>query len=145
MFENIGGKIKKLAIIGLVSSVIVSVIAAVIIFKTAAQNSTFTGIMVIVAGFLVGYIEALVIYAFGTLVENSQILVNASREQAAAQYAQPQERRFPRAEAPRTETSRTESPKTEAPRGEVPRKDCPHCGTSNNGKNTICFGCKKSI
>lgn len=73
MFENIGGKIKKLAIvltvIGIIASFVVGILMAV-----AASNlhqSQLGGILVIILGSILSWISSFVLYGFGQLIEST--------------------------------------------------------------------------
>ena len=80
MFDDIGGKIKKLASViakfGIISCIITGII--IICISIAQSFKLFLiGIGVATIGPLVSWINSWMLYAFGTLVENSQIIADS--------------------------------------------------------------------
>lgn len=87
MFDNIGGKIKKLAVILCIIGIIASVIGALFLWITASRvrygyGTTYViyGFVVLIGGFLTSWIGSFGLYAFGTITENSDYLVEQNRE-----------------------------------------------------------------
>jgi len=86
-YGNIGGKIKGTAFLVAVLGIIGSVICGVLIwlgfghFIGAYGNNGvtifFTGLIWAIVGSLVSYISSWLLYAFGTIVENLQILADS--------------------------------------------------------------------
>ncbi|MBQ7277590.1 MAG: hypothetical protein IJR17_00070 [Clostridia bacterium] len=70
MFEDCGEKIKKIAVVCFVLSLIASIGLA--IFLGDEENSFWIGALVFVAGCVVSYIESLLLYGFGCIVENNE-------------------------------------------------------------------------
>ncbi len=78
MFENAGSKIQTLAKVVCVLGIIISVIAGIMIlsggtalrYYGASMNVIITGLLTIVIGSLASWINALLLYALGSLVEN---------------------------------------------------------------------------
>ncbi len=66
MYDNVGGKIKKMASVVAVIGIIVSVIAGI---RTMAV-SAIGGLIVAAIGALASWISNIALYAFGDLVEN---------------------------------------------------------------------------
>lgn len=66
MYDNVGGKIKKLASVVAVIGIIASVIAGICIMAVSA----ISGLIVAAIGAFVSWISNIVLYAFGDLVEN---------------------------------------------------------------------------
>jgi len=77
MFDNIGGKIKKLASVitglGITGSVIVG-----IILMALAEELVLMGIIIAVVGSISSWIGSFLLYGFGELVENSAIIAKKS-------------------------------------------------------------------
>ncbi|HRX14067.1 MAG TPA: hypothetical protein P5087_03525 [Eubacteriales bacterium] len=73
MFENIGGKIKTLAIIICWVGIVVSVIAAIVIISLSIVNhitrDIYLGVGILIAGPLVSWIGSFFVYGFGELIE----------------------------------------------------------------------------
>jgi len=67
MFDNIGGKIKRLAVV----LCIIGIVISVIIGSTMMQSEYLTtpGILVILAGFALAWISSFFTYGFGELIE----------------------------------------------------------------------------
>ena len=87
-YDNIGGKIKGAAFLGAILGIIGSVGCGVMIwlgfghFLGMYGNSGvvifFTGLLWAVVGSLFAYIGSWLLYAFGTMVENLQILADSA-------------------------------------------------------------------
>ena len=75
MFNNIGGKIKALAIIIFVIGLIISFSVGFVLIKNGDSSR---GILVIILGSLISWISVFTLYGFGQLVENSDKLVENS-------------------------------------------------------------------
>lgn len=71
MFDNIGGKIKGLATAVTVIGIISSIICGIFLL---AEEEALLGIVVGAAGSFVSWISSFVLYGFGQLVENSDII-----------------------------------------------------------------------
>lgn len=74
MFDNIGGKIKTLAVIVCILGIIASVIAAVSLWS---QNSRYLetgwlGVITLVAGCLGSWVGSFFMYGFGQLIESTE-------------------------------------------------------------------------
>lgn len=86
MFDNMGRKIKILAMgicwVGIISSLVVGVILFL-----GHETLTVPGIIVMVVGPISSWVGSFVLYGFGQLVENSDILV----AQGAARNAEKDE------------------------------------------------------
>ncbi len=79
MFNNIGSKIKSLAEIVCRIGIAISVLIGVILLFQA-DSYGILGLLVGAVGALLSWIGAFVLYGFGQLVENSDILVENSRK-----------------------------------------------------------------
>ena len=75
MFNNIGGKIKTLAKvicwIGIISCIITGIVLMAI-----NDDFVLIGILTAVVGSLLSWISSFVLYGFGQLVENSDVIAN---------------------------------------------------------------------
>ena len=81
MFDNIGGKIKGLAVVSTVIGFAASVITGIIItFSYGDFESFMLGVGVMFAGFLFSWISSLTLYGLGQLIENTDELVAQGRE-----------------------------------------------------------------
>lgn len=74
MFNNIGGKIKKLAMVVCVIGMIGSFVAAVNLWTNSSRynDTTLTGIVVLVVGCLASWIGSFFTYGFGQLIERTE-------------------------------------------------------------------------
>lgn len=70
MYENIGGKIKGLAIAAFVTGAIAAVICGIIIM-TYGLEMFFIGFLTMVIGPFVAWISSLVLYGFGELIDKA--------------------------------------------------------------------------
>ena len=68
MFENPGQKLKSAAIILFIIIIIVSIIVSIIL---ATKYGSFISLGSLILGPIVGYINCLIIYGLGELIENS--------------------------------------------------------------------------
>ena len=84
MFDNIGGKMKGLAVI-----ICCIGIAASVIFGLSLMSNDvpLAGVIVIVAGSLSSWIGSFALYGFGQLVENSDTMVRLLRQNQPGQNA----------------------------------------------------------
>ncbi len=76
MFDNIGGKIKKLAKFICIVGIIISIITGIVMISS---NMAGAGFLTMIVGALMSWVGTFVLYGFGELVENSDILVNGKR------------------------------------------------------------------
>ena len=76
MFDNIGGKIKTLAVVTCGLGIIASIIGAFALWiQSSDYNPTaFSGVLVLVLGSLASWICSSFTYGFGELIENSETL-----------------------------------------------------------------------
>ncbi len=73
MFSNIGGKIKKLAVILCILGIIASVTYAIICFTNSSryENLTLYGVLILVGGCLLSWIGSFFTYGFGELIDRA--------------------------------------------------------------------------
>ena len=73
MFDNIGGKIKALAVVTCGLGIIASIIGAIALWiQNSDYNPTaFSGVLVLVLGSLASWIGSFFTYGFGELIENT--------------------------------------------------------------------------
>ena len=150
MFDNIGGKIKTLA----VSTCILGIIASVI---TGLSQLDHGGILILLFGCMGSWIGAFFIYGFGELIEQATIAAENTTEIRNA-LAVPKPAPVPgAAKATVAQTYAAEAkpiPRAEvsthpAPSGTVtPVHDrttdeviCPNCGTRQKGNRRVCWSC----
>ena len=83
MFSNIGGKIKKLAIVftclGFLGSLLVGVPLTVLL-SDFSPEATIVGIVITLMGFLFSWTSSFILYGFGQLITNSDKLVQMSND-----------------------------------------------------------------
>lgn len=77
MYENIGGKIKKLSKAIAVIGIIIAVIAG--FWYIADYDEILQGIFIIVLGGLAAWISSLLIYGFGELIEKVSLIEENNR------------------------------------------------------------------
>lgn len=80
MFDNIGRKIKILAIVVFVLEMLAGIIAGFTFGSNTDWKEPFRAILIIIASPFLAWISAFVLYGFGQLVENSDKLVNNSNK-----------------------------------------------------------------
>ena len=84
MFDNIGERIKELALSIFVIEVIAAVVSGIIMIVAGGDDLIVVGILTMIIGSALAYLSVILIYAFGELVENSTIIANcvANNEEA---------------------------------------------------------------
>ncbi len=134
MFDDIGDKLKSLAVLLL----LLSIAAALILFFMMMQESLFMGIVCMVAAAGGGLVSAMLIYGFGELVENSAII----KDKLTAM----EKRQNPEASAESSAPSRQASVGTytipgarSATSGE--QWTCKKCGARNDRVSQYCKDC----
>ena len=148
MFENSGEKIKKLAKVLFVLNVIVFVILAFVFGWERGRYGTWFNpvwfFTFIIGGPLVSYIECLIMYAFGELVDSTENVnrnlkpivnkINSNTENLTSDKPAPIINRL------NTNTSKAAFDKSESKE----KKSfiiCPSCGEENSGGQMFCFKC----
>ena len=73
MFSNVGGKIKKLAVVLCILGIIASIAYAIVCFTNSNryQNLTLYGILTLVGGCLLSWIGSFFVYGFGELIDRA--------------------------------------------------------------------------
>lgn len=77
MYDNIGGKIKGLAIAGFIIETILTVLLGIVLM-VFDKDIILLGLLVIVVGPMVSWISSWLLYGFGELIENSSIIADNS-------------------------------------------------------------------
>lgn len=75
MYNNIGGKIKMLARVLAWIGIIACFIIGIVLISND-EDTVFIGFLTMILGSLVSWVSSFVLYGFGELVENSDILVS---------------------------------------------------------------------
>ncbi len=78
MYENVGGKLKGLAVASMLVGIILSISIGGLFFEN--EDMIFIGIIIMIAGFLMSWISSLALYGFGQLVENSDKIAIGMRK-----------------------------------------------------------------
>ena len=164
-FGNIGGKLKKLAFYVAIIGIVICVISGILVwfsgngfFEAGYSYSRYggrygdgycflSGLLVIAAGSLSSYIGSWMLYAFGTLVENSQIIADKLTADAASQAAPSPTAAAPKASSLASALSAVKSVVSSAvstytsASSEEDSWTCGKCGTSNAKSSPICKSC----
>ena len=71
MFNNIGGKIKKLAVVLCIIGMVASLITALVLWSQSRywSDNTAAGLLTLVGGCLVSWVSSFFTYGFGQLIE----------------------------------------------------------------------------
>lgn len=74
MFNNIGGKIKKLAMVVCILGMIGSFAAAITLWTNNSRwhDTTLEGLVVLAVGALVSWVGSFFVYGFGELIERKE-------------------------------------------------------------------------
>lgn len=73
MFDQIGEKIKTLAVVITILGIIVSCVAGIAL---CIRGAVFIGILIVVIGSLTSWLGSFLLYGFGQLISNTDILVS---------------------------------------------------------------------
>ncbi len=103
MYSNIGKKIQKLAMVCAILGMIASIAIGTVLIQMSdggyyyGTNETLLtiGIVVIVLGSILSWILSFVLYGFGRLVENSDIIARQYRRNSGNEPVQPEEPKQP--------------------------------------------------
>ena len=155
MFNNIGGKLKGLAVVACWLGIAFSVISGLIILSNSASRYNSGGTIIsalstILLGSLFSWIGSLGMYGFGQLIENSDTIAsNMANLKALQQRTLAQPTVFTQPQATHVEENPV-SPKQSAQPGEglvcpVDRSaatiSCPNCGLEQRSSRHVCFRC----
>lgn len=137
LFENVGGKLKTLAIVATVIGMMGSVIAGFIFFTI----SPITGILIILGGCLCSWLGSLAMYGLGQAVENTDKILAIQRK-----LAQTPPSASPTAEhSPMTNAPQAASPVVTKNLFRVEAKPCPHCGEMVKSSSCSMCGQKNNL
>lgn len=124
MFNNIGGKIKSLATAAFIIDTIAAIITGISLMAID-EDMVLAGLLVIVGGFFVAWVSVWLLYAFGQLVENSDIIVaELTRKQHQPQQSVAPSHSVP--SAPPVPKPATVKKEATAP---TPKLHCQNCHT----------------
>ena len=82
MFENIGSKLKILAVVEVILGVIASIISG---FSAIANEMVLVGVIIIVVGSVASWVGSWVTYGIGEAVENSEAILRRLRQSESVQ------------------------------------------------------------
>ena len=142
MYNNIGGKVKALAIVEMIVGTLGSLITAIVLW---ANDAVLAGFLVLIGGFLVSWIGSWITYAIGDTNET----VNGIRSMLQTQEATPDAPRQPVPQA-KAASAYAPAPKKPAPYRPAPIPasererilsqggwECP-CGSVNHSYISTC-------
>ncbi len=137
MFDNIGQKIKSVAIAVLSVGIIVSVIFG-FITMFSDESMSFFGIFIIVIGSILSWVCALMTYGFGHLIENSDKLVaqNSTKTNSSNKPKEFQTK------VTIQENNSAHKWRCEKCGNMISESTCPHCASLDY---KICNYCKKKV
>lgn len=149
MFDNIGGKIKTLAVVVCVVGMIASLIFAIVLWSMDSYRTPTValGFGVLIGGCVVSWVGSFFSYGFGELIEettlnrqiNQQILQrlghDGGKETEKPVVAQDVPVAFSRERAPQRYA------RTVAPQNIAERWKCAKCGTMNDRATIMCKDC----
>ena len=80
MFDNVGAKIKSVAVTVTWIGIILSCVSGLIVMVSNGDNGGlfFSGLLIIIVGCLASWLGSLALYGFGQLIENSDVLAENS-------------------------------------------------------------------
>lgn len=156
MFDNIGDKLKGVAVAACVLGIVASLIGGIAMMVGGA---VLIGILTIVLGALISWLSCLGLYGFGQMIENSDTLVamlggNAGGAAGSAPVLHQIAAEAEKKEAPSWQcTCGAKNPMTVSyclscrrSRAEAVKTiKCPSCGANNKETNDKCFVCGKEL
>lgn len=83
-FDNAGSKIKAIAIVFAVIGMIGSAIFGIFVIAEGHEEELIIGVLIIALGCLFSWFSSLLLFGFGQLIENSDILVRLHRSDTLA-------------------------------------------------------------
>lgn len=114
MFDNIGGKIKALAM----GITILGITASVIWGLTILLEGDFVGLVIMLGGSLAAWIGSFLIYGFGELIDNTRQLIDIGKSCKGSPNSDPAQGFAP-----------VSTPKMQPTSKQVAHAwRCPHCG-----------------
>ena len=79
MFDNIGGKLKGVAVLSTILGIIGSILLGIVVFATFGEL-WYYGLFIIIVGCLGYWISSLGMYGIGQVVENTEKLLDLKNE-----------------------------------------------------------------
>ena len=136
MFDNIGKKIKGLAVALFTIEAIGAFIAGIVFITDSDDENAVVGLLVMVGGILISWISSWFLYGFGEIIDKLQDIERNTRgtDRKADQATT----------APAGATNQTNS---QRPHSENKSKfiyytiPCPHCRRQNKTNRTTCWNC----
>ena len=130
MFDNIGGKMKSLAVVLFVLGAIGSAISG-FVMMSIDEDMIFFGLLTIIFGVLTSWIGTWMLYGFGELIEKTTEIAENTRGGAPrAGYAAPQTYAAPQGYAAQAYAAAIH---------------CPNCGKELTEGTKFCPGCGKPL
>lgn len=135
MFDNIGGRIKALAVVTCILGMIASVIWGFVLFADSI------GLLVMAVGCVCSWVGTFTLYGFGELIEetrrnreiNQQLLAALKPQQPTAQ---------PESAKPAASVGSYSIPGAKSSTGSAAEQwTCKHCGTRNPKTSLFCRDC----
>jgi len=169
MQENTGKKIQNLATVILLIGIFLSIIVGVVVLSMDSLMidsgiKTLYGLLIIIAGSVLSWINYLLLYAFGEITENTtalrqrvDVLAATALEQRkeltsireCIRTPEHEETNPPPAESDQKHTEREKTAPAEPPvtvhevvvKRTEPLIVCPNCGTRQASNRSVCFRC----
>ena len=147
MFDNIGGKIKVLAVVVTIIGCIVSFVFGIILF---VEGEVGMGFLVIIMGGLLSWVSSFVLYGFGELIESNQNIQKTNKDIYLHLKSNNDSTTEEKMNQGTTSTANNTSTyksyldefmkKSPAPAGKK-KSYCPDCGKERNDYDTMCNFC----
>ena len=131
MFENIGSKIKTVAI----AAFVLGAVASVVLGAMLSQQGII-GLFVAAIGVLTSWISSLALYGFGQLIENTDTIAAHIRK-----IQMKEEREAFIKSAPKTPIPTSSTSSASRTFNESGMWTCPHCGSLNDRSRDKCKEC----
>ena len=126
MFDNIGGKIKFLAIIICILGIIASIAYGCSIIILRGTSSLLLGLVIIIGGSILSWISVFMTYGFGQLIENSDIIAEQS-SRANAKYEQTELKRREKELKTKNKKAKESLQNDSFSEDDFIDIECPHC------------------
>ena len=83
-YNNIGRKIKCLAVVIFISEAIIAIIYGISLISNNSDNMMLFGVLIAILGPIIAWISSWLLYGFGQLVENTDVIASNSNSIAEA-------------------------------------------------------------
>ena len=148
MFENVGSKVSAIAIIYFVISLLAAIGGGILVWISVDHLGFLFFLLIVVGGFFISWIGALVLYAIGEAAENAetnakldQILQLLQNNHATQNTSASAKASTPTATSSVMKTASSGAKIIKVSDSDTTKQICPACGTKNDVARVFCSKC----